>query len=84
MQITQFLLYVGIFLIGFSASIHYYLYLRLRDTGKNYVIFNLLEEVSKDYLRNRTKYGWPAWPAYLMWALLICGLVLFVTGVFRL
>jgi len=60
------------------------LYLRLRDIGKNYVAFNLLAVVSKDYLRNRKQYGWPAWPAYLMWALLLCGLVVFVIGVFRL
>jgi hypothetical protein len=44
----------------------------------------LLELMSKDYLRNRTKYGWPAWPVYLMWALLACGLIVFVIGVFRL
>lgn len=83
MLLTKFLLYLGVLLIGSSSAIHYYLYLRLRGTGKHYVAFNLLERVSKDYLRNRTKYGWPAWPVYLMWALLACGLIVFVIGVFR-
>jgi hypothetical protein len=82
--LTKPLLYLGIFLIGFSSAIHYYLYLRLRDIGKTYVAFNLLAVVSKDYLRNRKQYGWPTWPAYLMWTLLLCGLVVFAVGVFRL
>jgi hypothetical protein len=56
MLLTKFLLYLGVLLIGSSSAIHYYLYLRLRDIGKHYVAFNLLEVMSKDYLRNRAKY----------------------------
>ncbi len=78
-------LYVGIFLLACFASIHYYLYLRLRDTGYKKSIFNfLLVEIPVDYLRIRAKYGWSAWPAYLVWPALIGGLVLFVIGVFKL
>jgi hypothetical protein len=84
MPTTKFLLYLGVLLIGFSSSILYYLYLYLRDIGKHYVAFNLPATISKDYLRNRTKYGWPAWPVYLMWTLLAAGLIVFVIGVFRL
>jgi hypothetical protein len=84
MLITKFLLYLGVLLIGFSSAIFYYLYLRLRDIGKHYVAFNLLVTISKDYLRNRIKYGWPVWPVYLMWTLLACGLIVFMIGVFRL
>lgn len=84
MLITRFLLYLGVLLIGSSSAILYYLYLRLRDIGKHYVAFNLPETISRDYLRNRTKYGWPAWPVYLMWALLASGLIVFMIGVFRL
>jgi len=84
MLLTKFLLYCGILLIGFSSSILYYLYLRLRDIGKHYVAFNLPQTISKDYLRNRTEFGWPAWPVYLMWAPLACGLVVFVIGVLSL
>jgi len=84
MLLTKFLLYCGVLLVSFSSSILYYLYLRLRGIGKHYVAFNLPQTISKDYLRNRTEYGWPTWPVYLMWALLACGLVVFVIGVFRL
>jgi hypothetical protein len=82
---ARFYLYVGIFLLASFAIIHYYLYLRLRDTGYSKHIFNfLLVEIPVDYLRLRTKYGWSPWPAYLMWLVLLVGAVLFVIGVFRL
>jgi hypothetical protein len=83
MQVAKFFLYSGMFLLAFSAAVHYYLYLRLRDIGYRKHIF-LLIAVPVDYLRNRAKYGWSAWPAYLVWLLLVGGLVLFVIGVFRL
>jgi hypothetical protein len=73
------------FFLGSFAVVHYYLYLRLRDIGiRKHIFAFLLVEVPADYLRNRTKYGWSAWPAYLMWALLVSGLSLFVIGAFRL
>lgn len=82
-SLGKFLLYAGILLIGFSCAIHYYLYLCLRDIGKKYAAFNLLAVVPRDYLQNRKEHGWPTWPAYTMWALLLCGLVTFVVGVSR-
>jgi hypothetical protein len=84
MQTAKFFLYSGMFLLAFFAAVHYYFYLRLRDIGYKKHIFNfLLVAGPVDYLRNKAKYGWSAWPAYLMWPLLVCGLVLFVIGVFR-
>jgi hypothetical protein len=78
-------LYSGIILLACFAIVHYYLYLRLRDTGYHKTIFDfLLVEVPLDYLRLRTKYGWSPWPAYLMWPFLLIGAVLFVIGVSRL
>jgi hypothetical protein len=82
---ASFYLYGGIILLACFAIIHYYLYMRLRDTGYNKTIFNfLLVEVPVDYLRRRAKYGWSPWPAYLMWPFLLIGCCLFVIGVFRL
>jgi hypothetical protein len=78
-------LYSGIILLAGFAIIHYYLYMRLRDTGYDKTIFNfLLVEVPVDYLRRRAKYGWSPWPAYLMWLFLLIGSCLLVIGVFRL
>lgn len=81
----KILLYVGIFLLGGCAALHYLLYLRLRDIGINKTIFDfLLVEVPLDYLRNRRKYGWSAWPALLMGVLFLAGILVFVAGVSRL
>ena len=80
-----FYLYSGIALLASFAIIHYYLYLRLRDTGYNKNILNfLLVEVPIDYLRARAKYGWSPWPAYLMWPFLLIGSALLIIGVFKL
>jgi len=56
--VTQFYLYAGILLIGSSAAIHYFPYLRLRDTGRKYIAFNLVAVILSDYLRERVKHGW--------------------------
>ena len=82
---AKIFIYCGMsFLAGFS-SIHYYLYLRLRDVGYRKSIFNfLLAEVPVDYLRLSTKHGWSRWPAYVIWPILIGGLVLFSVGVLNL
>src|SRR5262249_18112885 len=82
--VTQFYLYAGILLIGSSAAIHYFPYLRLRDTGRKYIAFNLVAVILSDYLRERVKHGWSPWPAYCVIPAAILGLVLFSVGVFRL
>jgi hypothetical protein len=82
---TKILLYVGFFLLGGFATLHYFLYLRLRDIGIDKTIFDfLLVAVPVDYLRNRQKYGWSVWPVLLMWVFLLAGISVFVMGVFRL
>jgi hypothetical protein len=84
-QGSAFYLYIGVFLLACFVSIHYFLYLRLRDTGYKKHIFNfLLVEIPVDYLRVRAKYGWSPWPAYIVWPALIGGLVVFFIGVFKL
>jgi hypothetical protein len=34
------------------------------------------------YHQVRERHGWPAWPVYLMWALMICGIALLIAGFF--
>jgi hypothetical protein len=36
----------------------------------------------REYHKVRTKYGWPAWPVYLMWALYVLGIAFLITGFF--
>jgi ABC-type uncharacterized transport system permease subunit len=33
-----------------------------------------------EYHKVRREHGWAAWPVYLMWAMLTCGIALFVGG----
>jgi hypothetical protein len=81
---AQLYLYAGVLLLGCSAAIVSFLYLRLRDTGRNYILLKLLTQVLGDYLRVRSQYGWSPWPAYLVWPTAIAGWVLFIVGVTRL
>jgi hypothetical protein len=36
-----------------------------------------------EYLRMKDRYGYSAWPVYLMWALLVFGIVLVFLAVFK-
>ena len=35
-----------------------------------------------EYHKVRERCGWPVWPVYLMWTLMICGIALLVVGFF--
>jgi len=34
-------------------------------------------------LRDKSQYGWSVWPAYIVWASAVVGMVALVTGLFR-
>jgi len=83
---AKFLFFAGICLIGFSSAILMDLYFRLRKTGihtDNWIVWStwiFIYKVPREYLRCRKEHGWPAWPAYLIWPLLIVGLAFFIKG----
>jgi len=80
----QWYLYTGVLLVGCSAALLYFLYLRLRDVGERYIAFNLPRRLVSDYLRLGPQYGWSPWPAYLVWPIAIAGWALFFFGVTKL
>jgi len=84
MTAVKLYLYAGIILIGCSAALHWFLYVNLRDAGRNYIAFNWFWPVLFDYFKLRSKHGWLRWPAYLVIPTLVLGLVLFVIGVSKL
>jgi hypothetical protein len=84
MTIVKVYLYAGIILIWLFAALHYFLYLSLREEGRNYIASNWFWPVLSDYLKLRSKHGWPSWPAYLVVPTLVLGLVLFLIGVDKL
>ena len=82
--VAEIYLYAGILLLGSSAALHYFLYLRLRDTGRNYIVFDWFWAVFSDYLRLRSKNFWSPWPVFLVALMMVAGFALFCIGVFKL
>jgi hypothetical protein len=80
----QSYLYAGLLLVGCSAVLLSFLYVRLRDVGRRYIAFKLPIQLISDYLRLRPQYGWSPWPAYLVWPAAIAGWVLFFVGLTKL
>ncbi len=57
---------------------------RFRMAGKGHRI-GLMKRGNFDYReyhKFRAKYGWPAWPVYLMWALYVLGIAFLIAGSF--
>jgi len=55
---------------------------RFRMAGKGHRI-GLMKGGNFDYSeyhKVRTKYGWPAWPVYVMWALYVFGIAFLIAG----
>jgi hypothetical protein len=76
---------LGFLLLGASAVLHFHVETKLSDAGIRGRYFNGLNlRAPVEYLRVRREQGWWAWPAYLVWPLLFCGIVLLVVGLFRL
>lgn len=58
------------------------LFFRIRMTRAGYKMALLLGGAFnyREYHSARRKYGWSAWPVYMMWSLILSGLVLVVVG----
>lgn len=84
MTVVKMYLYAGIILIGCSAALHYFLYISLREAGRNYIAFNWFWPVLFDYFKLRSEHGWPRWPAYLVLPTVVLGLLLVLVGVVKL
>jgi hypothetical protein len=54
---------------------------KLKSIGRKWVFLKGGTLDYREYLRVRTKYGWPVWPVYLLWTTLAAGLVLVILGV---
>lgn len=55
---------------------------RMRGIGHKWVFLRGGTLNYNEYLKVRTKYGWQAWPIYLMWVMWIAGIALLITGFF--
>jgi hypothetical protein len=80
----------GLLLVGHASILFMHIQLKMLKLGyKSYTFFKNPTstngwDLPAEYLRVRNKYGWSAWPVYLLWLSLIIGLVVLVIGLFRL
>ena len=81
---------MGFILIGASAVLAFRLHRKLLEVGQDtsYLFLSIpstaIWTVPRAYLKARSRHGWSAWPAYLMWLGVISGVTLLVAGLFRL
>jgi hypothetical protein len=78
---TVFLILAGI-LIGGASVLDLTFRERMTSLGHRKALllggaFNYAE-----YHKTRETHGWPAWPVYLMWTLMLCGIALLIAGAF--
>jgi hypothetical protein len=74
------MLILGGLLIGVAASLDSFFRFRMQSIGEKWA---LLQGGAFDYRRYhkvRKKQGWAAWPVYMMWMAVICGIALLIAG----
>jgi hypothetical protein len=80
---------IGLLLIGTSGVLFFHVLCKTTMVGhhlpSNFFEFKgIIWTVPLAYLRARSRQGWSAWPAYLIWPFGLAGSVLLVLGLFRL
>jgi hypothetical protein len=74
------MLILGGLLVGVGAVLDTAFRLRMDQLGDKWA---LLQGGAFDYSRYhkvRKEQGWAAWPVYLMWAAVVCGIALLIAG----
>lgn len=76
------MLILGGLLIGVAALLDSFFRFRMQNIGDKSA---LLRGGAFDYSRYhkaRKEHGWAAWPVYVMWVAVVCGVALLVAGFF--
>jgi hypothetical protein len=71
----------GILILCCFAALDFFIRMRMKRTGHKWVFLSGGTLNYNDYLRMAKKYGWSAWPVYLMWASFVLGIVLVFVAV---
>jgi hypothetical protein len=77
----------GFALVGVAGFLFFHVLLQMDRVGLRSNAFFVPSKnwvVPAQYLKVRKKYGWSAWPVYLLWPCLVGGVVCLVVGLFRL
>jgi len=73
---------LGIVFIIVAASLSFFFRLRMARLGNKMALLKAGTFDFREYHRVRAENGWAAWPVYLMWSLMICGIVSTICGFF--
>jgi hypothetical protein len=74
---------IGFSLISAAAVMDIWIRLRLRDAGEKEVFVRGGTLDYRRYLSQRKERGWPAWPAYSIFPLLLVGLAFVIWALLR-
>jgi len=76
------MLVLGVLSIGVAAGLYLEFRLRMRRLGRKWALLQGGAFNYSEYHKVRKEHGWPAWPVYLMWSAMICGITLLIAGSF--
>jgi ABC-type uncharacterized transport system permease subunit len=74
------LLVLGVLLVAVGAVLDLVFRLRMKRIGVKWAILQGGAFDYSHYHKVRKEQGWAAWPVYVMWATVVCGIVLLIAG----
>jgi hypothetical protein len=79
-DVSMAMLVLGLMLMGCATVLDFVFRFRMTRIGHPRTLLRGGDFDYAEYHKVRRENGWPAWPVYVMWAMLTCGLALFVGG----
>jgi hypothetical protein len=76
----MFMLILGLLLIGGAAILDSIFRVRMSRIGRKSALLEGGAFNYSNYHKARAAHGWSAWPVYIMWTLVICGIALLIVG----
>jgi len=76
----MFLFVLGMLLLCAFAVLDAFIRVRMKNIGFKWIFLRGGTFDYGDYMKVRAKHGWSGWPIYLMWTMLILGLVFLIAG----
>jgi ABC-type uncharacterized transport system permease subunit len=76
------LMVLGVALIVIGSILDFTFRSRMASVGYKWALFRGGAFDYSRYHKARKENGWAAWPVYVMWAAIVCGLVLLIAGFF--
>jgi hypothetical protein len=76
------MLILGVLFLGVGGVLDSVFRFRMSRVGQRWALLQGGAFDYSRYHRARKEQGWAAWPVYVMWATVICGIALLIAGFF--